>query len=427
MAVACSPKGGVKSAADPGALSPDSPASRADSTALTPTRAELPIAGADAGLEATLFLSAADEIDAAAALLPYADGPTPLPPDLRELWSAHGLRVLSVPLADVPALTAALRPAGTEQRQWLGQAYAWTEVARGSESAAPRTVALDAERVRLEPGALRLLVRSWLEPAPPSPPGVGEVKGPKGAAAHAPEAVLRTEIVPQNREARPRSEADAELRLTPPSIAPETQGQLFSRLYARLTLPPGRALVIVPERPGVRWRDEARRTRPPERPIAAEAAPAPRRGAVPAYDHDNPWAGAVDKAKPPEPAIPPPQQSSEPGHSAPQAPQGPAAEKPARGAGGVPPVGVVVRGEGRDRPRESRAARDAGDAPAGPAPIVGPAGPAGPAAVRIPSLGEAMLMRVPGKEGEETPAGEPLRAVLVLTPRVPAEFRLLGQ
>lgn len=305
----------------------------------------------EAGLEVTTFGSAVGGQGLGAALTPYVPLSVPISRAEQELWEAHGLRMVAVPMADVGGLMVLLQSSGAsgggggQQRQWLGQAYTWTEIARGAESGA-RTIALDAERIRLSPGALRLLVRAWLEPVPPS-----------DAGAKAPGAALRLEIMPQHRESvRPESMSDPLAHR--PAIDAESQGLLFSRLYARLSVPAGHALLIVSERPGVVWREVA------QADVAPEAA-------------------AVDDR--------------------------PSAEAQGRPLVTAPGVGQVVRaGSTRRAPQ--------------PATTETPSEPEegfGPASARVPTLGEAMLGTGRGQGGS-------VRTIVVLTPRVPREFHLLG-
>lgn len=309
------------------------------------------VVGADAGLEVAWFVTSADEQTLGAILGKYAGNLVPLSSEQQALWQAHGLRMVSIPLEDVDAVTGELKTSGQSQRQWLGQAYSWTEVVRGPEMPGGRTIALDAERIRLGPGALRLLIRDWIEPAPAT------------SESAPPVAMLRVEIVPQHEDNRARALRADPLGLTPPRIAPEEQGLLFSRLYARLSVPSGNAYLIIPERPGVEWKvvevDEIESDAPADELVIEE----------------------------------------------------PATER------ATPKVGEVIRGGDKSRtgtvhattPIKPRTTQQSGP----PAPL-------------IQTVGEAMLMR-PANTDPDAPVSKPARAVVVLVPRVPKEFRLIDR
>lgn len=357
-----------------------------------------PATDADPGLELTTFVSGVDAHTLAGALTPFVDQPVPLGRDLEDLWAAYGFRIVSVPVERVPALVQALQTSGSTQRQWLGQAYSWTEVVRAGQSSG-RVIALDAERIRLAPGALRLLVRSWIEPTPPQVTvgevvnsgggGGGGVGGGGGDAA--PGATLRVEIVPQNRESRTPEQALDPLAVNEPRLEAEGQGLLFSRLYTRMSMMPGHAIVIVPDRPDADWKTLA--AEPATRP-ATEAALAPKRTL------DDPDAVSWGK----------------PGPSGTPTPAATTADAPPVRVG-PPKLGEVVRAA----PRPAEPVAKPADAPAD----------VGPVAARVPTLGEAMLM---GDAPQHTAtngsarraAAPPQRVLLVLVPRVPKEFRLLG-
>ncbi len=379
LAGACSPHG-----------KPGSPGSSANSSVTSPA------VGADAGLEITTFVSAAPARTLAAALAPYADQSVPISHELQDIWDAHGLRMISMPIDDAPAVLAKLQTGGGSQRQWLGQAYSWTEAARGQPLNAGSVVALDAERIRLSAGSLRLLVRSWLEPAPPEPQ-VGVVSG--GAAA-LPGVVLRVELVPQHQEAHPDESRANPLAINEPKIEAESQGMVFSRLYARMTVPAGRALLIVSERPSVDWKRLASQ---PDPAAAATVSAPPAKKVASTSDSESVWPkhpGQVVAAPPPE---------------SPQS--GPSSKDSKPPAGSAPRLGQVVRGPISPSDAAAPASGESSDA----SQDTGP----GPAGFRVATLGEAMLSR-PGSGSDSRTPSPPLRTIVLLLPRVPKEFRLLG-
>ncbi|HMN40156.1 MAG TPA: hypothetical protein PKE29_04875 [Phycisphaerales bacterium] len=338
-------------------------------------------AGADPGLELTTFISGVDERTLAAALNPFADGPVPLARELEGLWASYGFRIVSVPVEEVAGLVGTLRTTGSTQRQWLGQAFSWTEVVRAGHSSG-RVIALDAERIRLAPGSLRLLVRSWIEPTPP------RVSVGGGGGEAAPEATLRVEMVPQNRESRTTERSLDLLAVNEPRLEAESQGLLFSRLYTRMSMFPGRALVIVPDRPDADWGVLAVEG---ARGMPGEAEPAGRKSDA---TDPGPWAKrAAAEVSVPDAAVSLPPERI-----------------------GPPKLGEVVRAAPRG------VAPPAASSTGAPAVV-------GPVVARVPTLGEAMLMGgpAPSAGGPRPPnAPPPQRVVLVLVPRVPKEFRLLG-
>lgn len=206
--------------------------------------------GGDIGLELVRVSSALSPRDFAAAMLPYTQEPVPLSATMMATLQANGFRAVSVPIADVDRFASSLAVVGAGESQWLGQITRWTELVKAPDRAA-QTVALDAERLELPAGRFRLLGRAWLEPVDPSQQGGGAADGRARAA-------LRVELLPQHQESVQRMEGvDPTLRLTEPTLRTETQGLSFSRLAMSVSLPPGRALVLVPEMPGVDWRRAA--------------------------------------------------------------------------------------------------------------------------------------------------------------------------
>jgi hypothetical protein len=301
----------------------------------------------ESGLEATAFVCGVDERTLAKTLMPESERPLPVPQSVADLWRAHGFRIVAAPTESVDALMGELRSNGGTQKQWLGQAYTWTEVVRSAD-ASSKVVALDAERIRLPAVSLRLLARSWLEPAAQRSDG------------GAPAANLHVELVPQNRETRRSEDAMDPLSLGHPSIDAESQGMMFTRLYASMSLAPGQSILVIPERPDADWK---------------------ALGAEPAPSDDQP-ANAGESGGPGKPH-------------------------------GAPRIGQVVRST--PSAGSGHGAKDATDAM--------PEGPIGP---RVLTLGEALLLVDPGSAGSRS-ARNPERTILVLTPHLPKEFRLLPE
>ncbi len=189
-------------------------------------QSEQPDANADAGL-----ISAADQV----------------------LWSANGLRLLSVPVEQIAHVQEALGSPGAIQRQWLGERPDWMELVRGPQS--PRQVVrLDSGLMTLDPGRLRLLARCWVSPRLP-------------ASGAAPSAQVRLDLAIQHQGPAPAPSLRA-LVDRPERRAPEAAGVVFSRFVLETVLDDRRALLIVPERPDVVW----------GAPPAPQEDPAPRAG-----------------------------------------------------------------------------------------------------------------------------------------------------
>jgi hypothetical protein len=329
----------------------------------------VPLGGSEAGIGITTVVCDVSEGILASTLAAYADQPLPISNELESLWEVHGLRMVSLPVEDAPAVLSKLHTEGGSQSQWLGQAYAWTEIARGSELGAGRVVALDAERIRLAPGALRLLLRSWIEPVP-SEPIIGGVSGGAVESGLAlPRAALRVELLPQNHEAGRDDPMQSSLAFSEPRIEAEAQGQIFSRLYARMSVPGDRALLILAEHPGVNWRRTAK--------------------------------------------LSDPDRQAEEGLSG--------SERPDRVSRTAPPgplhLGEVQRGQAPSG--EGSRHGSTGD------PELGQEGGTGPEARGVPTIGEAMLGRSNARQNGRVPASAQ-RTLILLIPRVPRDFHLLG-
>ncbi len=331
--------------------------------------------------------------------------------------------MISLPIEDASALVSKLQTGGGSQRQWLGQAYSWTEAARGNEFGSGRIVALDAERIRLPAGTLRLLVRSWVEPIPPEP-RVGMVSGESGSESDLPGAILRVEMLPQHRELRADTSRENPLAIREPKIDAEGQGLLFSRLYARMSVPAGRAVLILAERPGANWRRIAQQPDPstsPPAPVAETPVAAPT-------TLENPWPRRASSALSASAAPAPDEWSkvrtkSDPTATPAETPT-PAPAKPTPPpASGAPRLGEVIRGPiaAAETAKPAVSAMET-------TPDVGPA-ESGPSQSRVATLGEAMLNQPPPVQEQRNNVrsmATTQRTVILLIPRVPREFHLLG-
>jgi len=179
-------------------------------------------------------------------------------------WSACGVRVLDVGVHELPGLFDTLA-IGPERRLWLGQASGWTEGYAAAETRTRTGLRMPEGELELEAGALRLLVRCWVERRLGVPPsgGVaepGEVAGTASGPVAAGEggaslsSVLRVDLLPQNRE-----RTDNQLSLEPPDpTRPLELGVTFDRLRSAWSSDGSRALVLVPASPEADWPEMAR-------------------------------------------------------------------------------------------------------------------------------------------------------------------------
>lgn len=383
-----------------------------------------PVARSDGGLEIVVFGTTAGSSRFAEVLGAYVDRPVPLSRELESLWNEHGVRIVSVPLEDVPTIIDGLQGSGNavgaRERQWLGQAYSWTEAIRGPAIARPTTVALDSERILLESGALRLLIRGWLEPLPPPvglPVGAMSPGAALGGSSSSPSqmpqeplAVLRVEFVPQHLEAAARASDRPFAAPTKSTLDPITQGLVFTRLYTKAQLAQDRALLVFAERPGASWAELAKRSAIPESapqpsataPTTLTTTPRPKPADRPrreTFATDRPWGEPSGSAKP----------STRPGSET--VPKRSATPRSAPG------VGQVIRGE-RDLAGEASPS-----IPEPPRDEEATAASIGPSVPRVPAMGEAMLSSVRRTIDDRSPTVRE-RAVIVLIPHVPSSFRL---
>lgn len=294
-------------------------------------------------------------------------------PGSADRWRAAGLRLVTVPLRDMPSITSNLPVIGRVQREWMGQLPRWTVAVRGSMSEAMTISTAQAAGIPDEPltlgaGRLRMLVRCWLNPATTD----------AGFAAS-----LRVELVPQHEEKPDEARAlQSALGLArKPGI--EGEGIVFTSLLMGLQAREGTAYLIVPESPEVVWKAE----RPEaldrdELPIADPNAPVADRPA-----------GKLDAAV---------------------AGPGPSGDL---GSADLPiPYEEAPRVDAPPAPDDGRGKAELPVKPRLLEPVSRRSVP-----FKLRTLGEAMLT--------DAPAGGQARAkvVLVLIPRVPEKYRLLTE
>ncbi len=152
----------------------------------------------------------------------------------RRRWAAWGFRLIPVPAEAVEPLLDALTPVLPSSVQWLGEFGAWRPIVRAGRLPDTR-VRVGDSFVRVGAGRPTLIARSWVEPVL-NDSGVGSA--------------LRLDLGMQMQQnARPDSGFFDPTR--EPNI--EDSGPVLDPLLTSLSLPPGRALVIVAEAPGVSW------------------------------------------------------------------------------------------------------------------------------------------------------------------------------
>lgn len=243
-------------------------------SAAAPDLSVPPVSHAESGAEAALLLATAPPQQLARTLAPYLDLLPRVSPESLATIEANGLRLVRLPLADWPKVAQGLRLTGAAQRLWLSDRGEWTELMRGPDRASGRgqVISLDAERLELGPGRLRLLGRCWLTPVP-----ADEVD--QGSRAE-----LRLELLPQLQDpgtiARQRDEYLLEARAT----RPIDQGMTFPRLtvHLRAHREPDASwmYLLIAERPGVDWRQLASPARDDESADGESARPIPAVGQV---------------------------------------------------------------------------------------------------------------------------------------------------
>jgi hypothetical protein len=168
-------------------------------------------------------------------LRPYLDRPVPISDELRERWRVCGLRMIAVPTADLGALEKTLRTVGPVQRQWLGEVPRWMDLVNGPEFEAGWCAGEDGI-VQTPAGHVSLLGRCW--------------SGPSGGGG----AAMRLELAPQIVPAATGVER-FESALEPRKKAEEA-GEVLTRLAAGFAWAGPDALVIVPERADVDWKED---------------------------------------------------------------------------------------------------------------------------------------------------------------------------
>lgn len=217
------------------------------------------IRGGEDGLELVWFLARDDgsgtgTLDGSAvgaggavlaALAPYAQR-TPITEDMRSGLARAGLRLVRVPLSDVPGVEASLVRVGPRNRDWLGWALEWREAFRGASVRHDAAVTIDGARALLPEGVLRVLARAWTAPtaSPPSTTTEGRVPAVRPT--------VRLELAVQLQEASRVAASDLSRGFDEPDavLDPRREGRVFAGAMIDTHLEPGWAYVLTAQRAG---------------------------------------------------------------------------------------------------------------------------------------------------------------------------------
>jgi hypothetical protein len=323
------------------------------------------IRGDPVGIELHWWVTRDTEGDIARALAPYDQPPEFLGEFTRERLRLSGLRVVAVPLSEVFVVHQIAGPSSPWSRRWLGQSPDWLQLVRSRRVSAGTRAEVYASEQRLPEGVLRLLGRGWIVPQ--------RVEREAGAAI---EAAMRLEVVGQVQQRDPATE-DRNAFAVPSidSVTPDlaAQGQLIEELLLEITVPAGYAIVLTAAPPEADWSSVDGITRDnlieELQRREAGAADAPTEGADGSGDGQQRFG--------------------------PSAPSAPPSDVPA------------------DATDEATQVFETLDAP-----MPSLADAFGPRATPIPTVGQLLL------ESRDR-LSRPMRAVVILIPRLPEEFRLL--
>jgi hypothetical protein len=191
----------------------------------------------------------------------FRDGrePTFLDPACAAAWRRNGLRAVRIDEADARALDRAFERLGTVQRTQMVDSPSWGTFLSGPEWRTDISLAMPDGALRLGPGLLRLLGRTWWEP----------VLRPGGLSDRVRVELAPQYVAPERQSIRALSDESEDSVLD--------RGLVLWRLSGVLAIEPGEAIAIVPEDPAVDWGAiTARDTGPrPEAPPTFPVGPQP--------------------------------------------------------------------------------------------------------------------------------------------------------
>lgn len=206
------------------------------------------------------FDDGGDSAALARKLQEYISNSVPLSENTRHDWTRNGLRMVSIPRENIPALELALRVNGV-QRKSMGEVSDWATLAAGPPWTGRQQLQMSEGELVLEAGRLRLIARAWT-----SPDILEGRNGEPGILRY----VTRVEMAIQHEE---RDERPRELFREHTDLRGiHDAGLVLSRTIANFDVWPNEAVLIFPEPPDADLPSLA--TSRPEPPVAtAEAGP----------------------------------------------------------------------------------------------------------------------------------------------------------
>lgn len=188
------------------------------------------------GVTAYLWKVGASDASLAALREPVEDAPhsDPFGEGPAALWQANGVRVLGLPIDAATDLRMQATPSGALREYVIGESPAWAELIRSGRWTAPLLARLDTGDVRLAPGYLRLLCRTWVIPAE-----IPESGGRTPAAVQLELAIQHVRDV-----APARGTLESMIPAAPATI--DEQGLILDRLTLSAALDGAHAVVLFP-------------------------------------------------------------------------------------------------------------------------------------------------------------------------------------
>lgn len=188
------------------------------------------------GLEVRMLVVDDTGYDAPRLLRDFERGSTPnaIDPATRERWADWGFRIVEVPVDQLDTALSSLRPVRPISVQWLGEFGSWRALIRAGYSEQTR-VRVGGSTRTIEPGRLRLIARSWIEP----------MLTDSGS-----QSVLRLDLGMQI-----ENSSSTGFSLLPDQRARtlDDEGQIIDELLSTLALRGEHAIVIIGEIPGTDW------------------------------------------------------------------------------------------------------------------------------------------------------------------------------
>ncbi len=185
------------------------------------------------GLEVIWWMTDDSENQVGQSLAPFLDPPQPTDAPLRERWRATGLRLIRVPLDQLPTIQTELPSAAQRYRQPLGWTADWLEVFRGRRIGETTLMIAGAPRT-LPPGVVRIIARCW--PVPPST---------SAATIHL-DLAFQFEPTTNPKPADPFAE--------PTIVKAEDRGEALRELTLAAAIEPGFAYILTCETPDTIWK-----------------------------------------------------------------------------------------------------------------------------------------------------------------------------